>query len=50
MIEQGYGNVKSVRGGGFAMEKFFDRFEWTHYGGKIINPRTGQVIEMKSIK
>ncbi|MCK4792243.1 MAG: hypothetical protein KAV87_51410 [Desulfobacteraceae bacterium] len=42
----GYRNVKAVRGGGKAMEKFFDHFYATYYGSKIISPLTGKVIEI----
>ena len=42
----GYRNVKAVRGGGKAMEKYFDHYHATHYGGKIISPRTGRVVEI----
>lgn len=28
------------------MEKFFDHYIATHYGGKIIKPSTGQIIEL----
>jgi hypothetical protein len=50
MIERGYTNVKTVQGGGRAMEKFFDHYGKTYDGGKITNPRTGQVIDIKSKK
>ncbi len=39
MIELGFTNVKTVRGGGAEMEKFFEYYR----GGKIINPMTGKV-------
>lgn len=42
-MKKGYRNVKAVRGGGRAMEKFFDYYR----GGKIIKPQTGQVIDMR---
>jgi hypothetical protein len=48
MVERGYENVKTVDGGGAAMEKIFDYYNKTYYGGKIVNPRTGQVIDIKS--
>jgi hypothetical protein len=41
--KKGYRNVKAVRGGGRAMEKFFEYYR----GGKIINPRTGHVTKVK---
>jgi hypothetical protein len=47
MIERGYTNVRAVQGGGRAMEKIFDHYGATYYGGRIVNPRTGKVIEMK---
>jgi len=47
MIERGYGNVKTVLGGGAAMEKFFDHYKKTYYGGKIISPTTGKEIAIK---
>ena len=46
MIKQGYTNVRTVQGGGQAMEKFFDYYK----GGKIISPMTGQVIDMNRFK
>lgn len=36
----GFTNVKHVRGGGRAMEKFFEYYR----GGKIVNPITGKEI------
>jgi hypothetical protein len=45
--EKGYRNVKTVRGGGEAMEKYFEYYHRTHYGGKIVNPFTGKVIELR---
>jgi hypothetical protein len=42
MIEIGYENVRTVAGGGAAMEKFFEYYR----GGRIINPITGSVIEI----
>lgn len=47
MIERGYRNVKTVHGGGAAMEKFFDHYHKTWYGGKIISPATGKEIDIK---
>jgi hypothetical protein len=44
MIEKGFTNVKIVSGGGFALEKFFEYYR----GGKIINPITGKVIDMRT--
>lgn len=29
------------------MEKFFDHYHATYYGGKIISPRTGKVTEIR---
>jgi len=43
MIEQGYVNVKTVLGGGQAMEKFFDYYR----GGRIISPMTGKEFLIK---
>jgi len=43
MIEKGYENVKTVKGGGKAMEGYFEYYR----GGKIINPITGKVIIIK---
>jgi len=39
----GFKNVKTVAGGGGAMEKFFEYYR----GGEIINPITGTVINIK---
>jgi len=39
----GFKNVKTVHGGGQAMEKYFEYYR----SGKIINPITGKVIDMK---
>lgn len=39
MIEKGFTNVKTVSGGGEAMEKFFEYYR----GGKVIDPITGKV-------
>jgi hypothetical protein len=47
MIERDYGNVRTVSGGGEAMEKFFDYYKKTYYGGKIISPLTGKEIVIK---
>ncbi len=47
MIEKGFKNVKTIRGGGAAMEKFFDRYERTYYGAKIVSPRTGKETIVK---
>jgi hypothetical protein len=47
MIEKGFKNVKTVRGGGAAMEKFFDHYAKTYNGGKIISPATGKVTPLK---
>ncbi len=43
MIQKGFKNVKTVSGGGGAMEKFFEYY----WDGKIINPITGTVIAVK---
>ena len=40
MMQMGFTNVKHVRGGGRAMEKFFEYYR----GGKIVNPITGKEI------
>lgn len=40
----GFANVKAVHGGGQAMEKYFEYYR----SGKIVNPITGKVIEMKT--
>jgi len=37
MIENGYDNVKTVSGGGEAMEKIFDHYK----NGKLIRPSRG---------
>jgi hypothetical protein len=42
MIEIGYENVRTVAGGGAAMEKFFEYYR----AGRIINPITGTVIQI----
>lgn len=42
MIEIGFGNVRTVAGGGAAMEQFFEYYR----SGKLINPLTGKVIEI----
>jgi hypothetical protein len=39
MIENGYENVKTVSGGGAAMEKVFDYY----LNGKLISPGSGSV-------
>jgi hypothetical protein len=46
MIAKGWGNVRTVSGGGAAMEKFFDHYHKTYYGGKIISPTTGKEIHL----
>ena len=43
MIGKGYGNVRTVVGGGAAMEKLFEYYR----DEKIINPMTGVVIKLK---
>jgi hypothetical protein len=43
MIEIGFENVRTVVGGGAAMEKYFEYYR----GGKIINPITGKVIDLR---
>jgi hypothetical protein len=43
MIKMGFTNVKHVKGGGRAMEKFFEYFK----GRKIINPITGKEVIVK---
>ena len=43
MIEIGFENVRTVAGGGAAMEKFFEYYR----DEKIINPITGVVIKLK---
>jgi galactokinase/mevalonate kinase-like predicted kinase len=35
--------VKTVQGGGQAMEKYFEYYR----GGKVVNPMTGKVIYVK---
>lgn len=50
MIEIGFGNVRTVSGGGAAMEKYFDYYNKTYYGGKIISPMTGKEIHLGSEK
>ena len=47
MVKMGFTNVKHVHGGGGALEKFFDHYEATHYGGKIVSPTTGREIPVK---
>ena len=47
-MKRGYRNVKAVRGGGKEMEKYFDHYAATYYGGKIIQPSTGNVIKIKN--
>lgn len=44
--KKGYRNVKTVQGGGKAMERYFDHFQGTYYGGKIVKPITGKVIKI----
>ncbi len=44
LIEKGFRSVKMVRGGGDAMEKFFDYYIWKDGKGKIISPATGKEI------
>jgi hypothetical protein len=43
MIEIGYENVRTVAGGGAAMEKYFEYYR----AGRIINPITGKVTVIK---
>ena len=43
MIKMGFRNVKSVEGGGVALEKFFEYYR----GGKIVNPITGKITVIK---
>jgi len=50
MIARGWGNVRTVLGGGAAMEKFFDHYKKTYYGGKIISPTTGKEIHLGSME
>ena len=40
MIKMGFRNVKTVEGGGEAMEKYFEYYR----GGKIVNPITRKEI------
>lgn len=47
MIKMGFTNVKHVHGGGNAMEKYFDYYQATYYGGKVVSPTTGKVIILK---
>ena len=47
MIKMGFTNVKHVHGGGNAMEKYFDYYQTTYYGGKIVSPATGKEIILK---
>jgi hypothetical protein len=47
MINRGFKNVKMVHGGGEALEKFFDHYTKTYYGGKIISPATGKEFDVK---
>jgi hypothetical protein len=42
-MERGYRNVKTVQGGGSAMEKLFDYYR----SGKIISPISGKEITVK---
>lgn len=46
MIERGYNNVKTVEGGGGAMEKYFTHFKAID-GGRLIDPMTGTVVPYK---
>jgi hypothetical protein len=39
--------VKTVRGGAAEMEKYFPYYRATHYGGRIVNPITKQITEIK---
>jgi hypothetical protein len=43
MIERGYSSVKTIMGGGQAMERVFDYYK----GGKMISPMTGKEIVLK---
>jgi hypothetical protein len=45
-MKQGYKNVKTVRGGGRAMEKYFDSYHAIRGGAKIISPSTGKAIKL----
>ncbi len=49
-IKRGYRNVRTVSGGGKEMDKIFDYYTITHYGGKIIQPLTGKVIKIHNKK
>ena len=46
-MKRGYRNVKTVEGGGAAMEKYFDHYKATYDGGEIISPLTGKVFKIK---
>ena len=48
MIQKGFANVRVVSGGGAALEKFLEHYKKDYKGGKIINPITGNVTEIKS--
>ena len=39
--------MKIVSGGGFALEKFLEHYKMDYKGGKMINPRTGEITELK---
>ena len=49
MIKMGFKNVKNVKGGGKALEKYFEYYT-SGAVTKVTNPRTGKVIVLKKNK
>jgi len=47
MMEKGFKNVRPVKGGGAALEKYMEYYLKTWDGGRIINPITGTTIAVK---
>lgn len=46
-LKRGYNNVKTVKGGGRAMEKIFDYYQTTHGGFKIVSPISGKITKFE---
>lgn len=47
MMERGFKNVRPVKGGGEALEKWLEHYVGTWFGYRIINPITGKVTDIK---
>jgi len=50
MIKMGFENVKSVEGGGKALEKYFESYHSSAYKTEIRNPITGKITIIKKGK